>query len=174
MRAGLPLIAYSRSSPRSACGYWCSTTAGDKPAGAAPHLFSPCAPLAVLFFASALAGGLLCWRENRRLAALLIGFPVLFATFFCWSYSVFIVRNFLLLAPFLALLSARGLTEALLRFRWPAARLALAIMVGSALGANAGWLISAGESIRHRDDGAAALEAVAYVRNHPRTRFLVS
>ena len=47
-------------------------------------------------------------------------------------------------------------------------------MVGCALAANAAWLISAGESIRHRDDGAAAMEAVAYVRNHPRTRFRVS
>ena len=47
-------------------------------------LFSPYAPVAVLFFASAVVGGVLCWREDRRLAAPLIGFPVLFATFFCW------------------------------------------------------------------------------------------
>ena len=137
-------------------------------------LFSPHAPVAMLFFAFAVIGGLLCWRENRRLAAFLVGFPVLYAIFFCWSYSVFIVRNFLLLAPFLALLSARGLAEALQRLRWPAARLALAIMVGCALAANAVWLISAGESIRHRDDGTAAIEALEYVRNHPHTRFRVS
>jgi hypothetical protein len=137
-------------------------------------LFSPYGPVAVLFFASAVAGGVLCCRENPRLAGYLVGFPVLFATFFCWKYSVFIVRNYLLLAPFIAVLSARGLAEALLRLRWPAARLALAIMVGCALAANAVWLISAGESIRHRDDGDAAVEAVAYVRNHPRTLFRVS
>ena len=138
------------------------------------NLFSPYAPIAVVFFASAIAGGALYWREDRRLAAALIGFPVLLATVFCWRYPVFIVRNYLLLAPFLAVLSARGLAEALLRLRWPAARLTLAILIGGALAANAAWLISAGESIRHHDDGAAALEAVAYVRNHPRTRFRVS
>jgi dolichyl-phosphate-mannose-protein mannosyltransferase len=137
-------------------------------------LFSPYAPVAMLFFAFALVGGALSWRENRRLAAFLIGFPVLYATFFCWRYSVFIVRNVLLLAPFLALLSARGLAEALQRLRWRAARLALAIMVGCALAANAEWLISAGESIRHRDDGAAAMEAIAYVRNHSHIRFRIS
>ena len=137
-------------------------------------LFSPYTPIAVVFFISAIAGGVLYCREDRKLAATLIGFPLLFATFFCWKYSVFIVRNYLLLAPFLAVLSARGLAEALLRLRWPAARLTLAILIGGALAANAAWLISAGESIRHHDDGAAALEAVAYVRNHPRTRFRVS
>ena len=47
-------------------------------------------------------------------------------------------------------------------------------MVGGALVANAAWLISAGESICHRDFGAEAAQAVAYVRNHPRTRFRVS
>jgi hypothetical protein len=104
----------------------------------------------------------------------LIGFPVLFAACFCWKYQVFFARNFLLLAPFLAVLSARGLAQALLRVRWPAARLALIVVVGCALLANAGWLIVAGESIRHRDDGAAALKAVSYVRDHPGTRFRVS
>jgi hypothetical protein len=138
------------------------------------NFFSPYMPIAVVFFGSAIAGGALYWREDRKLAAILTGFPVLFATFFCWKYSVFIVRNFLLLAPFLAVLSARGLAEALLRLRWPAARLALAIVIGCALAANAAWLISAGESIRHRDDSAAAGEAVTYVRNHPGTRFRVS
>ena len=138
------------------------------------NLFSPYIPIAVLFFAATIAGGVLWWREDRRLAAPLIGFPVLFAAFFCWKYQIFVVRNFLLLAPFLALLSARGLAEALLRLRWPAARLALTIVVSCALVANAAWLISAGESIHHRDDGASAREAVTYVRNHPQTRFRVS
>ncbi|MEY2505278.1 MAG: hypothetical protein QOJ05_239 [Verrucomicrobiota bacterium] len=140
----------------------------------AVNLFSPYTPIAAVFFASAIAGGVLWWREDRKFAAIVTGFPVLFATFFCWKYNVFIVRNFLLLAPFLAVLSARGLAEALLRLRWPAARVTLAVAIGCALAANAAWLISAGESIRHPDDGAAALDAVAYVRDHPRTRFRVS
>ena len=137
-------------------------------------LFSPYAPVAVVFFTAAIRwrGGVLA--NDRRFAGVLIGFPVLFATFFCWKCSVFIARNFLPIAPFLAVLSARGLAEALLRLRWPAARFALAITIGCALVANAAWLISAGESIRHRDDGAAALKAVSYVRNHAGTRFRVS
>jgi 4-amino-4-deoxy-L-arabinose transferase-like glycosyltransferase len=138
------------------------------------NLFSPYMPLAVVFFASAIAGGALSWREDRRLAAALIGFLVLYATVFCWRYPVFIVRNYLLMAPFLALLSARGLAEPLLRLRWPAARLAVAIVICGALTANAAWLISAAESIRHRDDSAAAEKAIIYVRNHPHTRFRIS
>jgi 4-amino-4-deoxy-L-arabinose transferase-like glycosyltransferase len=138
------------------------------------NLFSPYMPIAVLFFGSAIAGGALCWREDWRLAAALTGFLVLFATVFCWRYPVFIVRNYLLMAPFLAFLSARGLAEPLLRLRWPTARLALAIVICGALTANAAWLISAAESIRHPNDGAAAAEAITYVRNHPHTRFRLS
>jgi hypothetical protein len=48
------------------------------------------------------------------------------------------------------------------------------VVIGGALVANARWLIVAGESIRHRDDGAAALQAVSYVRDHPTVRFRVS
>jgi 4-amino-4-deoxy-L-arabinose transferase-like glycosyltransferase len=138
------------------------------------NLFSPYTPIAVAFFVSAIAGGVLYCREDRKLAAILIGFPVFFAMFFCWRYRIFLVRNFLLLAPFLAVLSARGLAEALLRLRWQAARIALTVAICCALAANAAWLISAGESIRHRDDGVSAAEAVTYVRNHPRTRFRLS
>lgn len=137
-------------------------------------LFSPYAPIAALFFAAAIVGAVFSWREDWRFAAVLIGFPVLFAACFCGKYSLFVVRNYLLMAPFLAVLSARGLAEALLRLRWPAPRLALAIALGCALAANATWLISSGESIRRGDFGAVALEAVAYVRDHPRTRFRVS
>jgi hypothetical protein len=138
------------------------------------NFFSPYTPVAVVFFAAAIAGAALYLREDRKLAVLLIGFPLLFATLFCWKYRVFFARNYLLLAPFLAVLSARGLAEALLRTRWPAARLALTIAISGALAANAGWLIFAGESIRHRDDGAAALKAMSYVRDHPAIRFRVS
>jgi hypothetical protein len=138
------------------------------------NLFSPYTPVAILLFAAAIVGAALYLWEDRKPAALLIGFPVLFATLFCWKYRVFFARNYLLLAPFLAVLSARGLAEAVLRARWPAARLTLIIAISCALAANAGWLIFAGESIRHRDYGAAAVKAVSYVRDHPGTRFRVS
>lgn len=137
-------------------------------------LFSPYAPIAVVLFAAASVGAAIYCGQDRKFAAVLVGFPVLYAAYFCSKYSVFIVRNYLLLAPFLAVLSAFGLSEALRRLRWPAARLALPVAAGCALVANAVWLISAGESIRRRDDGTAASEAVAYVRDHPRARFRVS
>lgn len=138
------------------------------------NLFSSYPPVAVICFMSAIAGAALSWRENRLLAAILTGFPVLFAIVFCWKYPVFLARNYLLLTPFLAVLSARGLAEAFLRLRWPLARLALTIVVVAAFAANGRWLISAAESIRHRDLTTAAVEAVSYVRDHPRTRFRVS
>jgi hypothetical protein len=138
------------------------------------NLFSPYMPVAIAFFAFAIVGAVFCWRADRKLAALLIGFPILYVFFFCWRYNVFIARNFLLLAPFLGVLSAWGLAEALLRLRPIAARFALAIAIFCALAANGAWLISAGESIRHRDDRVAAADAVTYVRNHPRTRFRIS
>ena len=140
----------------------------------ATTLFSPYTPIALGLFLSAIVGAVFCWRADRKLAALLIGFPILYVVFFCWRYNVFIARNFLLLAPFLAVLSAWALAEALLRLRPLAARVAVALVICGALTANGAWLISAGESIRHRDDRVAAADAVRYVADHPGKKFRIS
>jgi 4-amino-4-deoxy-L-arabinose transferase-like glycosyltransferase len=64
---------------------------------------------AVLFGFAGLGFYDLCRRESRWIAVSFLSFPV-FYFFYMGAFPVMIVRNILLLIPFLAVLSARGIT----------------------------------------------------------------
>jgi hypothetical protein len=136
--------------------------------------FSPYHWLAVACFVAVGVGAVLRVRDDKRLGAVLISLPLLFLAFFCWSYGVFIVRNFLLIAPFLAVLASRTIREAFSRLPARGYRRALAgLLVGVALLQGA-WLWSAAESVRHLDPAEDARRAVSWVAERSDTRFRVS
>ena len=136
--------------------------------------FSPYRVVAVVMAAATIAGGVVWARSDRRFAAVLIGFPLAFIAFFCSKYVTCIVRNYLLVVPFLTVLAARGVAEAAARLPNLWARRALAGGLAAVALAHAVWLVSAGESIRHRDPNQQVRQAVAYVKEHAGTRFRVS
>jgi hypothetical protein len=101
-------------------------------------------------------------------------FPVVFVLFFCGKYRVMIARNYLFITPFLVLFTARGVTEVIQRLRQRWLRWLLAGALTVALGAQAIWLVTAAESIRHFDLPTYARQAVAYASSHPGARFRFS
>jgi hypothetical protein len=136
--------------------------------------FSPFMALALLFFVSTLVGAVAWVRAAPRVGLTLACFPVAFVVFFATNYRVVIVRNYLLIAPFLAVLAARGMAAAFDRISRPWARRCLGGALAAALAVQAVWLARAAESIRHVDPGAEVGDAIAYVSHHPRTRFRLS
>jgi hypothetical protein len=142
--------------------------------------FSPHLPIAVALFACAVLGAVVWIRNDRPIGPVLVAFPVLFLAYFCGKYRAMIVRNYLFITPFLCILMARGIAEIFSRlarragprFAWTRWPLAAALVV--ALAADAVWLVEAGESIRHFDPARDVAQAVAYVSEHPRIRFLLS
>jgi hypothetical protein len=136
--------------------------------------FSPYRPLAVILFAGVLVGGVLWIRTDRRFGAVLVLFPVVFLVFFCVTYRVVTVRNYLFLTPFLAILLGRGVEELDRRVRQPRVRGLLATVLTMVLLANAIWLVRAAESIRHVDPKTEVRDAIDYVKQHPGTRFRLS
>jgi hypothetical protein len=136
--------------------------------------FSPFRTLAVPWFASAILGAVLWLRRDWRSGVVVISFPIAFLVFFCFTNLVVIVRNYLLIGPFLAVLAARGIAEIFERLPagWP--RRALAGLLALLLGIQAVWLLRAGESIRHYDQAAYVKSALAYVAEHPKIRFSLS
>ena len=72
--------------------------------------FSPWKVPSLILSLAALWGAVSWVRLDRRFSALLVGFPVAFLIFFC-RYIVMIVRNYLLIAPFVGLLVARGIAD---------------------------------------------------------------
>jgi Dolichyl-phosphate-mannose-protein mannosyltransferase len=136
--------------------------------------FSPWRVPAALLFASAVLGAILWIRSDRWTGVVFVCFPIAFLTFFCFNYLAVLVRNYLLIGPFLAFLAARGIAEVVDRLSRPWARWLLAAALAVLFVAQAAWLIRAGESIRHLDPNAYVREALGYVARHSDTRFLLS
>ena len=136
--------------------------------------FSPYPALSLALFAGVVGGAIVWLRDDRRVGAVLLSLPVVFLLVFCFRILGVVVRNYLFLVPFLALLAARGIAEAarLLPFRW--ARWSFAAAVAFAFLLEAVWLVRAGESIRHFDPMSQVRSAVAYVGDHDKTQFRLS
>lgn len=70
-------------------------------------LFSPQPMIAAALFAPAALGAFLYYKRSRKLAAVVVIFPILFIAYFSLQ-RVMTVRNILVVSPFVAILSARG------------------------------------------------------------------
>jgi hypothetical protein len=102
--------------------------------------------LSGVLFALAPIGAVLIWRQSRPLAMVALAFPIVYIAYFSMQ-RVMIVRNMLIISPFIALLCARGF-GAILTIQ---NRLARAGLVAAALAAvlfNAGFTLYAAQTIR--------------------------
>jgi hypothetical protein len=136
--------------------------------------FSPIRVLAIASFVIMVFGGVAWFRADRRMAALLIGFPIVYLIFFCFKFKDVIARNYLIIVPFLAVMVGRGFADLVERTvpRW--GRYALGTVIGVMLLVNGIRVVRAGESIRAMDDKVYVREALAYVSKHPDRRFFLS
>ncbi len=125
--------------------------------------FSPYPALSVPLFLGVLAGGVIWIRAERRQGLLLAGFPLLFLAFFCLQNSAMMVRNYLLVAPFLALLLARAAGALVERLPRPWLRAPVFALLAAVAVVNAAFLVSAAESIRHRNLESDMREAIRYL-----------
>ena len=134
--------------------------------------FSPIRVLAIASFVIMVFGGVAWFRADRRMAALLIGFPVVYLLFFCFKFKDVIARNYLLIIPFLAVMAGRGFAELVGRTATRWGRYALGTAIAGALVVNAVSVVRAAGTIRSMDDKVYVREALAYVSKHPDTTFL--
>jgi hypothetical protein len=135
---------------------------------------SPYTAVAIALGACTLVGAVFLVRSDRRLGAVLVCLPIVLLLMFCGRYRAMIVRNYLLITPFLGVFAARGLSEIGARLpRWWL-RYGLAALASVAFVAGAVWLIAAGESIRRPDGNDQVRKALAYVSKHPGKRFKLS
>lgn len=136
-------------------------------------LFSRYPLIALSFFGLSVLGGYALYRESRQTAWVVFSFPLIYLLYMSTQH-VFIVRNLLVIAPFLATLLALGVEFLWKRLPHIALRGALALALTAALGTNAAWLATASQSIAHRDPARDVRDLAAYVRAHPDKRFLLS
>ncbi len=136
-------------------------------------LLSPFPVLAGLLSLAAAAGAWWVWRESRLLAGVLLLFPAIYVAFFAVQ-RVMIVRNLLVLAPFMAVLAGRGILESIRRFRWQRGRWVLAVAVAAMMALQAAWLVHAAETIHGRSLDDPGADLAAYIRAHGGSMFLLS
>jgi hypothetical protein len=108
--------------------------------------------IAGIFFVLALLGAGWVVRRDRWMALAILPFAVAYPVYM-GSQRVMLVRNLLVVVPFLAVLAARGAgvcRAAAARRRWgPAGVMGV---VGALLAVNAAWLVTAARSIREGND----------------------
>lgn len=136
-------------------------------------LFSRYELIAAIFFLYVLVGIYALTIESRSLALLFLSFPVLYVIFISMQ-KVMILRNLLVIVPFFAILSARGIVLVWERLRIKYIKISLAVIVTTFLVINAIWLFHAAETIYNRSSERFAREAAVYIDNHPESRFFVS
>ncbi|MET0790888.1 MAG: hypothetical protein ABW061_05160 [Polyangiaceae bacterium] len=128
--------------------------------------FSFLQPIALLLSAFVLVGVVDIVRESRQRAAVFLILPVLYILYMC-SQKVLIVRNLLLVGPFLAIAAARGVRAALALVKLRVLQGALVAAVGAVLVVNANWLYQAALSIPRNTPKLALQDFARYVESQP-------
>ena len=135
--------------------------------------FSHYALPAMILFLFSLVGVFALFKESRQDAVLFLSFPVLYVLFFSLQ-RVMIVRNLLVVLPFLAVLSARGIVFSWTKIRYLLPRAALLLLVFGAVTVNSAWLCEAANSITQRGTENFIRELVAYIHKNPEIMFFAS
>ena len=105
--------------------------------------------IAVLFFGLGMMGVVVMWRESRRLALILLLFPVLYLIFMSLQRAM-LIRNLLILAPFMAVGVGVGVGRVWDVFKLRRLRVGIMVTLSMMLSINAIWLIYTAETIADR------------------------
>lgn len=130
---------------------------------------SPYAAIAIGLTATAIAGAWALCRRSPKLALVVLGFPAGY-TIYLALQRVMIARNLIVLAPFGAILAARGFRvawEAAGRTRWPAVRAAVPAVAAAVVAVHAVFDVSAVASIRGRSVARTANEFSEWLVRQP-------
>lgn len=129
--------------------------------------------IAVTLFLLAIIGGIILWRESRRLAILVLLFPVMYLLFMSLQRAM-LIRNLLILVPFIAVLGGIGLQWVweILRTRW--LRIILIFSVGAMLSVNVVWLIYTAGTIQARYTTQYLDDLRTWIEQHPDVNYFAT
>jgi hypothetical protein len=128
--------------------------------------------LSILISSLAILGLLDLFKKDKKNFWILIAFPSVYIGFFC-MHKVMIVRNYLILIPFLFILSARGFIAIYHGISSSKVKLIWIFSFVLYVFINQVWLLKAAHSIRINDVNYAE-EIALYIRSHPKNIFYAS
>jgi len=131
--------------------------------------------VALVFFGCALMGAyvLLVQKEHRFKTYVFLLVPVGYGLYMI-SQRVMIARNYLLLFPFLAVLSARGIVYILQQLRPYPVKIAATVLLLSFIVANSLWLAGSARSIVQSDNINPGERLLTYMNAHPGEQYCLS
>ncbi len=137
-------------------------------------LFSHYTAIAVLIVCLAALGIAPLARRQWRLAVILLTFPVVYFAYFTRQH-VMIVRNMLVLMPFIVILASSGVWFIFQHVRsWPV-RYMIGTLLGVCVCINFAWLVAAAVSIIQPHEIPDETRMLAdYVKEHPQQRIVLS
>jgi hypothetical protein len=130
-------------------------------------LFSHTPLIAAFFAIAAIGGAIVIAREDRRAAVIVLVFPVLYLALFATRH-VMIVRNMLVMVPFLAALAAIGID-----LRTQLRRVVVGGGIAAMVIINLAWLWTAARSIR-RPPAVYLAQLAEYLDAYPDRRVALS
>jgi 4-amino-4-deoxy-L-arabinose transferase-like glycosyltransferase len=136
-------------------------------------VFSPYQPIAIFFFMASILGGWAIFKESPYQALVFICFPLLYIFYFS-SQKVMFVRNLLVLVPFLAVLSARGIFAIFGWLKKPKFNLAFTLMITAMLAMNIYWGMQAMRSIQLIGTNADIQILAREIKSNPQLTYLLS
>jgi hypothetical protein len=133
------------------------------------------APIAALLFGFAMAGVVVLLKGNDRplMNGMLVVVPLIYVLYML-TQRVMIARNYLLVLPFLAVLSARGAAALFTSLPRGMPRAGLALLLTGVIALNAGWLAWSANSIVRARTLNSPDAVLSYLLQHPGTRFCLS
>ena len=130
--------------------------------------------ISVLLMAFGFAGAWALIKESWRNALIVLLFPVVYLLYFS-SQAAMIVRNYLVVAPFLFLLMARGVFWTSSKLRWERVRVGFVAIIVLLIAVNAIDQVKAAESVAKRRNVSVFVDAFErYTQAHPNWTFLIS
>lgn len=136
-------------------------------------VFSKYNIIACFFFVMSLIGIVSLLKNNKKTAFLFLCFPLLYIVLFSCQKAM-IVRNYLVLIPFFAILSSRGCIFLYSKLRYRYHRILFSMFIVALLLINAFWLIKAANSIRIRNRVNYIEQLVRYIDRRQNILFFVS
>lgn len=137
-------------------------------------LFSRYELIAAIAFLLTVIGIIFSLKETPREALIYLTGPALYVLYMATN-RLFLVRNHLVLVPYLAVMAAYGAGVIIRRLPYGWLRMVVGLGLAAMLLANGWWLIYAARTVQDRTrSGRFVAELEEYIRRHPDKRFFVS
>jgi 4-amino-4-deoxy-L-arabinose transferase-like glycosyltransferase len=137
------------------------------------RLASPHEVISLLVLTATIVGAAAAWRRDWRVAVVLAVAPVVYIIYFATGRTL-VIRNLLILVPFIAVLTAITVDTLASSFRSRATRAGIPVAVAALLALNWPTLLHATKSVRDFDPEGWRESLLAYITAHPNRRFAAS